>query len=52
MKLDEKVWKFMQRHLGYSGEEMELFRSNPKNEDILSKAPALVQKTIKSLIGQ
>jgi len=45
MKLDENVWKFMQQHLGYSEEEMELFRSNPKNEDILSKAPALMRKT-------
>jgi uncharacterized repeat protein (TIGR04076 family) len=46
MKLDEKVWEFMQQHLGYSEEEMELFRGNPKNADILSKAPALMQKTI------
>ena len=46
MKLDENVWKFMQQHLGYSDEEMVLFRSNPKNEDILSKAPGLMGKTI------
>jgi uncharacterized repeat protein (TIGR04076 family) len=46
MKLDENVWKFMQQHLGYSEEEMSLFRSNPKNVDILSKAPALMKKTI------
>ena len=46
MKLEEKVWKFMQQHLDYSDEEMELFRSNPKNADILSKAPALMRKTI------
>ena len=46
MKVDEQVWKFMQQHLGYSEEEMELFRSNPKNADMLSKAPALMRKTI------
>jgi uncharacterized repeat protein (TIGR04076 family) len=46
MKVDEKVWKFMQRHLGYSDEEMVLFRGNPRNEDIISKAPALMQKNI------
>lgn len=46
MKLDENVWKFMQQHLGYSDEEMVLFRNNPKNEDILSKAPGLMGKTI------
>ena len=37
MKVDEQVWRFMQQHLGYSDEEMVLFRSNPKNEDIISK---------------
>lgn len=46
MKLDENVWRFMQQHLGYSEEEMVRFRSNPKNEDIISKAPALMRKTI------
>jgi uncharacterized repeat protein (TIGR04076 family) len=39
-------WTFMKRHLGYTTEEMELFRSNPRNEDVLSKAPALLNKTI------
>jgi uncharacterized repeat protein (TIGR04076 family) len=46
MKVDEKVWSFMQQHLGYSDEEMVLFRSNPKNEDIISKAPGLMRKNI------
>ena len=44
--MDENTWTFMQRHLGYSDEELELFRSNPKNIDIISKALALMQKTI------
>lgn len=39
-------WTFMKKHLGYTNEEMELFRSNPRNEDVLSKAPALLNKTI------
>lgn len=39
-------WTFMKKHLGYSNEEMELFRSNPRNEDVLSKAPALLSKTL------
>jgi uncharacterized repeat protein (TIGR04076 family) len=39
-------WPFMKKHLGYTSEEMQLFRSNPRNEDILSKAPALLSKTI------
>ena len=46
MKVDERTWKFMQKHLGYTDEELEVFRSNPKNEDIMSKAPALMSKTI------
>jgi uncharacterized repeat protein (TIGR04076 family) len=39
-------WTFMKKHLGYTSEEMELFQSNPRNEDVLSKAPALLDKTI------
>lgn len=39
-------WKVMKDHLGYSDEEMKAFRENPRNEDVLSKAPALLDKTI------
>lgn len=39
-------WTLMKKHLGYTTEEMELFQSNPRNEDVLSKAPALLSKTI------
>jgi uncharacterized repeat protein (TIGR04076 family) len=39
-------WTIIKKHLGYTNEEMELFRSNPRNEDVLSKAPALLSKTI------
>jgi len=39
-------WTFMQKQLRYTDEEMALFRSNPRNEDVLSKAPALLNKTI------
>jgi hypothetical protein len=46
MKANEEVWKFMQHHLGYTDEELENFRNNPKNVDIVSKAPALMKKTI------
>jgi hypothetical protein len=41
MKVNEDVWKFIQQHLGYTDEELELFRSNPKNTDIVSKARLL-----------
>jgi len=39
-------WKVMKKRLGYNDEEMKIFRENPKNEDILSKAPELLKKTI------
>ncbi|MCP4669190.1 MAG: TIGR04076 family protein [Deltaproteobacteria bacterium] len=46
MKVDESTWRFFQKHLGYTDEEMKTFRENPRNEDILSKGPALMEKTI------
>ncbi len=46
MKVDENTWSFFQEHLGYTDEEMKLFKEDPKNETILSKAPALMNKTI------
>ena len=46
MGVDENVWNFMQKHLGYTDKEMKKFRGDPKNEDVLSKSPALMNKTI------
>ena len=46
MKVDETTWDFMQKRLGYTDEEMKEFRKNPRNEDVLFKAPALMNKTI------
>ncbi len=46
MKLDEKTWETFQQSLGYNDEEMKLFRENPRNEDVLTKSPALMNKTI------
>ncbi len=46
MEVNEETWKFMQQHLGYTDEELEKFRSNPKNVEIMSKAPDLMNKTI------
>ena len=39
-------WKFIKKHLGFTEEEMKTFRENPRNGDVLSKAPELVTKTI------
>jgi uncharacterized repeat protein (TIGR04076 family) len=42
--MDERLWRVMQRHLGYSDEEMVVFRDNPRNKDVLSKAAALMDR--------
>ena len=44
--VDENVWKAMQQYLGYTDEEMNLFRENPRNEEVLNKVPELMNKTI------
>jgi uncharacterized repeat protein (TIGR04076 family) len=46
MKTDEGTWKTFQQRLGYNDEEMKKFRENPRNTDVLAKAPALMNKTI------
>ena len=43
---ENQKWQIMQNRLGYSDEEMKKFRNNPRNEDILSKVPELINKTI------
>jgi uncharacterized repeat protein (TIGR04076 family) len=39
-------WKVMKERLGYTDEEMKTFKDNPRNEEVISKAPALLNKTI------
>jgi uncharacterized repeat protein (TIGR04076 family) len=46
MKIDEGVWTLVQQRLGYSDEEMRKFRDDPRNEEVLLKAPELMNKTI------
>jgi uncharacterized repeat protein (TIGR04076 family) len=46
MDITEDTWKMLQRHLGYSDEDMKIFRANPRNEDVLSKTAAMLNKTI------
>ena len=40
------MWSVMKSRLGYTDEEMKAFRENPRNEDVLDKAPDLLRKTI------
>ena len=46
MKLDENLCTFIQNHLGYTDDEMIKFKASPRNLDVLSKAPFLMEKTI------
>ncbi len=39
-------WNVVKSRLGYTDEEMKAFRENPRNEDVLDKAPALLDKTV------
>lgn len=39
-------WKVMQDRLGYTDDEMKVFRENPRNAEVLSKVPELLDKTI------
>jgi uncharacterized repeat protein (TIGR04076 family) len=46
MKVNEDTWNFYQKHLGYTDAEMKKFRENLRNQDVISKAPALMNKTM------
>ena len=46
MNMDERIWKITQKRLGYSDEEMEQFKANPRNADVLSKGAELMNKLI------
>ncbi len=46
MTIGEETWKAFQEHLGYSDEEMRVFREDPRNADVLSKARTLLGKRI------
>ena len=46
MKVTDAQWNLMQKHLGYTDREMKIFKRNPRNKDVLSKAAALMNKTI------
>ena len=43
-KWNKLKWGLIKRHLGYSNEEMELFKANPKNEDVIDKGRELIEK--------
>lgn len=43
---DKTMWAGIQEHLGYTDEEIRLFRDNPRNAEVLSSVPELMGKTI------
>jgi len=45
-KWDKLKWSLIKRHLGYSNDEMELFKANPKNEEVIDKGKELLAKEI------
>jgi len=46
MQVDQDTLESLKRHFGYNDEEMKLFMENPRNEDVLAKGNALMNKTI------
>ncbi|MEW5871042.1 MAG: hypothetical protein AB1894_17340 [Chloroflexota bacterium] len=46
MGIDERVWRIMQKRLGYTDEEVQSFRGNPRNADVLAKSAELMSKII------
>lgn len=46
MKITAETWDMIQDHLGYTDEEMEIFKKLPRNTDVMAMAPELLNKTI------
>ena len=44
--INKEIESFIQKHLGYTDEEMKIFLANPRNIKILTKTPELTNKTI------
>jgi uncharacterized repeat protein (TIGR04076 family) len=46
MDIPDEMWQAMQSYLGYTNDELKVFRENPRNKDVLAAAPGLMNKTI------
>jgi len=46
MEVSTEMWSMIQEHLGYTDEEMEIFKNLPRNADVMAAAPELMNKTI------
>ncbi len=45
-RIPEPLWQHMQQHLGYSDEEMALFRGDPRNSQVLACSRTMLDSTI------
>jgi uncharacterized repeat protein (TIGR04076 family) len=46
VKIDERIWNFFQKRLGYTDKEMHAFKDNPRNADIVAQSATLRNKMI------
>ena len=46
MAWDAVKWTAIKKHLGYSSAELKLFKSNPRNKEVLEKASEMLETTI------
>jgi uncharacterized repeat protein (TIGR04076 family) len=44
--MNDELWPVIQKHFGYNDHQMELFKKDPRNIDVLMKAPQLMNLTI------
>lgn len=44
--IPNQMWELMKQHLGYTDEEIELFKQNPRNAKVMATAPDMLKKTI------
>jgi uncharacterized repeat protein (TIGR04076 family) len=44
MSVDERMWKIIKRRFGYTDDELNTFKKNPRNADVLSKSAELNKK--------
>lgn len=45
-KVPEEVWAMMKDHLGYTDEELAIFKKEPRNKRVMTLAPDMRNKTI------
>ncbi|NUM34030.1 MAG: hypothetical protein HUU50_05780 [Candidatus Brocadiae bacterium] len=45
-KVPDQLWDMMKQHLGYTDEEIALFKNNPRNVKVMAAVPSMQKKTI------